>query len=427
MEKRTFRGAGTHACRAPLVALLVLAYCLTSANAESPKRLALHDALSRALAADFAVPAARARIQGAEAGVRQAGRPLNPSIGVEVENFGGSGTYQGFRSTESTFFLQQTIEVGDKRAARTGVARSELGITRARGAVRILDLFREVEVAWIDVGTSMAQVRVAEDRLAIAQRLQAEIARRGQSGRDPLFTQSRADAQVALEQIAVDQAQAAARIAKANLASYWRGNPDFDVDLNAFENAIGAADGKVFNADVAVLEAERQLAASRVGLERSRAVPDPAVRVGVRHFNDTRDAALIAGLSIPLPIFDNNQGNIQKAEAERRAAALDIASGRKTLRREIGRLQARLVASSTEARRIQSEVVPQAERAVELIREGLGRGGFSYIEFFDAQRTLNDARLRRIEALKSFHLDNATLGRLTGRHARLHQRKGSRR
>ena len=74
MEKRTFSGAGTHACRAPLVALLVLAYCLTSANAESPKRLALHDALSRALAADFAVPAARARIRGAEAGVRQAGR-----------------------------------------------------------------------------------------------------------------------------------------------------------------------------------------------------------------------------------------------------------------------------------------------------------------------------------------------------------------
>ena len=84
------------------------------------------------------------------------------------------------------------------------------------------------------------------------------------------------------------------------------------------------------------------------------------------------------------------------------------------------------MASSTEARRIQSEVVPQAERAVRLIREGLERGGFSYIEFIDAQRTLNDARLRRIEALKSFHLDNATLGRLTGRHARLNVRSGSR-
>ena len=84
------------------------------------------------------------------------------------------------------------------------------------------------------------------------------------------------------------------------------------------------------------------------------------------------------------------------------------------------------MASASEARRIQSEVVPQAERAVRLIREGLERGGFSYIEFNDAQRTLNDARLRRIEALKSFHLDNATLARLIGRHARLNVRSGSR-
>ena len=427
MRKRTFSGAGTHARRALLVALLVLACCLTSANAASAKRLTLQDALSRALAADFAVPATRARIQGAEAGIRQASRPLNPSVGVEVENFGGSGAYRGFRSPETTVFFQQTIELGNKRAARTGVARSELDTTRARGAVRVLDLLREVEIAWIEVIAATAQVRVAEDRLVIAQQLHSELARRSQAGRDPLYTQSRADAQLALEQIGVDQARAAARIARANLAGYWRGGADFDVDLNAFENAAAANDSKVFNVDVAVLEAERALATARVGLERSRAVPDPAVRVGVRHFNDTRDAALIAGLSIPLPIFDNNSGNIEKADAERRAVEFDIASGRKALKRELTRLQARLVASSTEAQRIQSEVIPQAQRAVQLIREGLERGGFSYVEFIDAQRTLNDARLRRIETLKTFHLDNATVGRLTGRHARLNTRKGSRR
>lgn len=427
MEKRTFSGAGTHARRAPLVASLVLACCLTWADAAWPRPLTLDDALSRALAADFAVPAAKARIQGAEAGIRQASRPPNPSAGVEVENFGGSGAYRGFRSPETTVFLQQPIELGGKRAARTSVARSELGTTRARSAVRVLDVLRDVEVAWIEVVVATAQVRVAEDRLVIAQQLQIEIARRAQAGRDPLFTQSRAEAQVALEQIAVDQARAAARIARTNLAGYWRGDPDFDVDLLAFENVVATISDDVFNVDVAVLEAERELAAARVGLERSRAIPDPTVRVGVRHFNDTRDSALIAGLSIPIPIFDNNLGNIQKAEAERRAAELDIASGRKALRREIIRLQARLMASSTETRRIQSEAIPQAERAVRLIREGLERGGFSYIEFFDAQRTLNDARLRRIEALKSFHLDNATLGRLTGRHVRLNTRTGNRR
>lgn len=427
MYNRTVVGASTCLRRALLVAALVLACCSIWTDRAWPRPLTLKDALSRALAADFAVPAARARIEGAEAGIRQAGRLPNPSLGVEVENFGGTGVYRGFRSSETTVFLQQQIELGDKRAARTDVARSQLGTTRARGAVRILDLFREVEVAWIEVITTAAQIRVAEDRLAIAQQLQGEIARRTEAGRDPLFTQSRAEAQVALEQIAVDQARAAARIARVNLAGYWRGSSEFDVDLDGFDNVTATIDSKVFNVDVAVLEAERELAASRVGLERSRAVPDPVVRMGVRQFNDSRDAALVAGVVIPLPLFDTNQGNIEKADAERKAAEFDIASGRKSLRREIQRLQGRLAASLTEARRIQSEVVPQAERAVQLIRGGLERGGFSYIEFIDAQRTLNDARLRRIDALKRFHLDNATLGRLTGRHARLNTGKGSRR
>ena len=427
MKKRTFLGAGAWAWRMPLVASLVLASCFVWAELTWSKPLTLTEALSRALAADFGVAATRARIRAAEAGVRQADRLLNPSVGVEVENFGGSGAYRGFRSPETTFFLQQTIELGGKRTARKGVARSEIAITRARGAVQVLDLLREVEVAWIEIAAATAQARVAEDRLVTAKQLLDEINRRARAGRDPLFTQSRAEAQVALEQIAVDQAREAARIARANLAGYWRGGADFDIDLNSFEGAVTASAGKVFDADVAVLEAERKRAVARVDVERSRAVPDPAVRVGVRHFSDTRDSALIAGLSIPIPIFDNNSDNIEKAEAERRATELEIASSRKAIRREVERLQSRLAASLTEARRIQSEVIPKAERAVRLISEGLQRGAFSYVEFVDAQRTLNDAHLRRIAALKSFHVDQAALGRLTGRHARLSPRKGGHR
>lgn len=421
MDQRTFAGAGAWAWRTWFAATLALAYSVICANADAP--LTLNDALSRALAADFAVPAARARVQGAEAGIRQANRPLNPSVGVELENFGGSGEHQGFNRLESTLFLQQTIELGNKRAARTDLARTELGATRARGAVRILDLLRQVEMAWVDVVAATAQVRVAEDRLMIAQQLQREIGRRVEAGRDPQFTKSRADAQVALEQIAVDQARATARIARANLAGYWRGSPDFEVDLNAFETAVSQIDGKTFNVDIAVLEAERETAGARIGLERSRAVPDPAVRVGVRRFNEKGDSALVAGVAVPLPIFDTNQGNIEKAQAERRAADLEVQSARRSLGRELTRLKSRLSTSAAEAKRIETEVIPRAEQAVQLVREGLERGAFSYIEFVDAQRTLNDARLRRIEALRSFHQDNATVGRLTGRHTRLNTKR----
>ena len=424
MFDRTF-GASTRARRLMLDATLVLAIYGALVGVAAAKPLSMRGALVRALASDFGASATIARIQGAEAGIRQAGRGPNPTVGADIENFAGTGTYRGMRAPQTTLYVQQPIEWGGKREARTAVAQSELEGTRMRGTLRTLDLFREVEVAWIDVVSATAQIKVAEDRLAIARQLQVEIARRAESGRDPTYLQSRAEAQVALEQIAVDQGKAAARI--ANLAGYWKGGANFEADNVAFESVAPPAEGKaIFNVDTAVLETERELAAARVTLERARGIPDPAIRIGVRHIGDTRDTALVAGISIPLPLFDNNQGNIDRAMANQRAADFDIAASKVVLRRELTRLQARMVANATEARRINAEVVPAAERAVRLIRDGMERGGFSYVEFSDAQRTLSDARLRRIEAIKAYHLDMAALNRLTGRHMNLLSRVGSR-
>ena len=120
MEKRTFSGAGTHACRAPLVALPVLACCLTSAN----------DALSRALAADFAVPAARDRIQGAEARICQ---------NRTTESFDRCGSRElrwlrhlsKFELSRNRIFFPANHRTGQPTRGSTDVARPERGTTRA--------------------------------------------------------------------------------------------------------------------------------------------------------------------------------------------------------------------------------------------------------------------------------------------------------
>lgn len=426
MFNRALRGAKTLALRTLFATACVSLFCSIAPAYAQSATLTLNDVLRKALAADYTLPAAKSRIRGAEAGVRQANRMLNPTIGVEVENFGGSGQYRGLNRNETTGFVQQIIELGNKREARTDLARTEVRAVEARGAVRVLDFLREVELVWIDVQVASAQVKVAETRLAVATQFRDEIARRSQAGRDPQYAQNRADAQVALEQISVDQAKTSLNIARTNLASYWRGSPDFDVDTVAFEDTVVRFGRGGVSAELAVSEADRQTAAARVGVERARAVPDPAVRVGVRRFGETSDAAVVAGISIPLQLFDTNKDNIARAEAERQAAELDVQTVQRGIRREFTRLKGRMTASATEARRIDAEVIPQADRAVQSIRSGLERGAFSYIEFADAQRTLNDARLRRIDALRTFHQDNAALARLTGSRSHINARKPKR-
>lgn len=382
--------------------------------------LDLGEALARASAADPAATGWDARLGAAQASVRQAGVKPNPSLGFELENLAGSGTYSVLDRTEATLSYQQTLERGGKREARIGLARAGAEVTRRRRDVRRLDLLRDVQVAYAEALAAEADLLIAEARLVAAQSAQTDVDRRVRAARDPLFAGSRAEAATAQAEIERDQARAAARNARDVVARYWGGAADFALNLETFFGAVPpSGDRAVAVADLALLEAERDVATSNVRLEQSRAVTDPTLRAGLRYFGDGNDVALVVGGTLPLRLHDNNKGAIDRAISERSAAEADITAERVLREREIARLMARMAASATESERLRAEVIPVAIRAVEQVRDGFNRGGFQYMNVADAERALADARARRVAVLRQFHLDQAALDRLTGRHAAL--------
>ena len=386
--------------------------------------LGLEDALARAAARDLNRPANAARVRAAEAAARQAAVKPNPNLAFDVENFAGSGARQLADSTETTVSYEQTFERGGKREARMGAARAEITVAGRRGEVRSLDLLRNVQTLWVEAAAAEDAVAVAEERLFVARRLEQETARRVRAARDPLFAGERARTAVAEARIAIDQAQESARNARGALAAYL-GLADVEIDREGFKRLDAEVPAPphpeaLRSADLMLLEAERDVAQARVRVEESRAVQDPTLRAGVRHFREGDDVAFVVGGSIPIG-RNANRDNVERARAERLAAEADVVAARAERDREIARLTARRRASASEVRRIDAEILPSARRAVQLVREGYNRGGgaFTYLEVAEAQRALIDARARRAELLKSFHLDGASLDRLTGRHAAL--------
>src|SRR6185369_4896340 len=67
-----------------------------------------------------------------------------------------------------------------------------------------------------------------------------------------------------------------------------------DPDVGRFDDALGRAEAEV-------------------ALEKARGVPDLAVRVGARRFVRSESNALVAEVSIPLPIFDRNTDAVSEA------------------------------------------------------------------------------------------------------------------
>lgn len=402
-----------------VLAALLLGLAPAAALAAGPP-LSLDEALRRAAAADPATTAWDARVAAAEARVRQAGVRPNPSLDLEVENFTGSGPYARLGRAETTLSYQQTLERGGKRLAREGVARASGEAQRRKRETARLDLLRDVQAAYAEALAAEAALVVAEARWAANTEALEDVSRRVKSARDPLFAGSRAEALAAQAEIDRDQARAAALNARQVLARFWGGEADFSLQAEPFFAVAAPAPGAaVASADLAVLEAERDAAQARVRLERAQQSPDPTLRAGVRYLGDSSDVAVVVGGSIPLRVFDSNRAGVEQALAERTAAEADIAVERIVREREIARLQAQMTAAARESERIRTEVIPAAIRAVAQVTEGFKRGGFQHVSVAEAERGLAEARGRRVAVLRQFHLDQAALDRLTGRHAAL--------
>jgi outer membrane protein, heavy metal efflux system len=405
---------------AALPSLPALAQTPPSAAAEAAA-LTLDGALARAAGVDPNLPGAEARVRAGSAAVRQADVRPNPTLGLMVENLPTLGGGAIIDRTETTLSFEQRFERGGDRPARVALARGEAAVVQAEAAIRRLDRLEQVQRAWAEALAAQAEFEIARERLALAERFQIEVQRRVDMARDPLFAGARAEAELAQAQIDFDQAGIQARLARATLGRFWIGASDFSLDPADFEDTSAAREvaSAAAEVDLAVLAAQRDVAQARVRMEQARATPDATVSVGVRHFWDGQDLGLVVGGSIPLGRYDRNEGAIERARFEGVAAEADMAALRQEREREIARLQVLLASRALEAQRIANETLPQAERAVVLVRDGFARGGFTYNDVISAQTALLATKARRVAVLKQFHLDRARLDRLTGAHADL--------
>ncbi|MDP3175803.1 MAG: TolC family protein, partial [Phenylobacterium sp.] len=349
--------------------------------------------------------------------IAQAGVAPNPMLVVEAENLAGSGPYGFLDRTETTLNYQQTWERGGKREARVALAERGRDAVQARALVRGLDLLAQVQKAYVEAAAAGAEAALARERLALAERVLAEVDRRVRSARDPLFAGARAQASVEEARIELRNAEAERESAHRTLASYWDGAAALELDPRALEVLASPAGPVEGVADLRLLAAERDTATARVRVERARAVQDPAWTLGLRYFREGGDVAAVAGFSLPIGRSEGYRAGLDQAQAERLAAEREIVAARLERAREAQRLSAHMASSRAEAQDVEARLIPQAERAVALVRDGFNRGGFSYIDVIEAQRALAQARERRLAALKAYHLDEAALDRLNGAHA----------
>lgn len=400
--------------KSTICAALLAGVAGLAASPSVAEPVTLEQAVERAVAAAPELAAGQAGVDAARASVRQAGVRPNPTLAVEAENFAGTGNYSVLEQPEVTVTYEQTFERGDKRAARLAYAARGVELAEAQARLARLELAQQVQRAFIDVQIADQLVWIAERRLETEKTLQTEALRRVRGYKDPLFVETRAAARVTAAELSVEAARARSQAARELLASFWDGTATAIELAGAIEKPAGTV-AALAEADADVREAAIAQASAEVVLEQSRASQDYSVSGGVRYLRATNDVALVAGVSIPLGRFDRNQGNIERAQAERRRLEAEAEANRLARLRSLASLRAEADAAARRAEGLMLKVYPQAVKTLEQVREGYNRGGFRFSDIQDAADAIVEVQEQWAEAMNAYRDAQSEIDRLTGR------------
>jgi outer membrane protein, heavy metal efflux system len=377
-----------------------------------PASLTLQQALEEAESRAPTIVAARARVEAAEARIRQAGFRSNPELSVEVENFLGTGELSGFQGTETTVAVNQRLDLGGRRRTRVTAARAELAIAQLQLAIARADLAQSVREQFARALTASERLRIAIQNEAVARELARVETILVQEGRDPPLRAVRARSAAAQAGAEVEAARAEEQAARGTLASLFGATEPPERVTGALLDLQPATVNPEQSLEVRLAEAERLRAEAEVGSQRAEARLDPAVGLGVRHARESGDVGLVAGVSMPIPVFNRNQGNIAASRAEVRAAEANLASVTATTRVRARNAIIAVEAAAARVEALERAAVPEAAEALRLTEISYREGRATMLELLDAQNAYRAVQLALAEARLAQALATAELGRV---------------
>ena len=350
----------------------------------------------------------------------QAGHLPNPEIGFEAGNVAGSGEFGGTDSAELTYSLTQTVEIGGERSARRNAAKAARGAAATALMAEQLNIKRDVRIAYYDALAKDEAVKLAVEQEQLAKYVLQTVSEQVQAAVEQEIQLSKAEVAYTTSVIARERKEHELKIAKERLAKLL-GSSTLDSSLDhahLFELKPPASieNYRVNLARIPDIQRffhVRMEKESLLNLERARTIPDPSFSFGVRDFKVSGDQAFIFSVSLPIPVFNQNRGNVARARAEAKRAVNDARQAKLILEQQLMENWEQWSTYYSEARRLRTELLPSAERAFKLARIGFAKGRFSYHEVLDAQRTLFDARSQYYDSLRRYHTARANVERLT--------------
>jgi cobalt-zinc-cadmium efflux system outer membrane protein len=405
----------THVLTAATTALFsVLAISGASAQ-PATQPLTLQDLERRALERNPTIGQARADVDAATGRVKQAGLYPNPVLSAVGEEISAGPIIRG---GEFGGGVQQRIVTAGKLSLSRKVAEQEKAITEEAANAQRQRVLNAVRSLYYQALSDQYRIQVRTNLAKLAGevvRISNELANVGQADQPDQLA-----AEVEAQRIRLDLADATDRqertwrqlgavindpsLRPAPLVGDLENVPRLDVEQALAAIYADSPDLRAANIDVNRAE---------FGLARARKekIPDIVVSGGVRHNNELLEQNIGSAIrrpvgpegffdiSIEIPIFNRNQGNVAVARAGVDRAKLDVERTRLALRSRLAEVYREYRTSLTRADQYKQEVLPKAQRAYELYLNNFRQMAAAYPQALIAQRNLFQLQDEYVNAL----------------------------
>jgi cobalt-zinc-cadmium efflux system outer membrane protein len=410
--------------RLPIVALaLVLAATALPAPAQSaaaPTPLTLDEAMRLAEAAHPSVLAREAQLAAAEGTRREAAALLfnNPELGTEGIRRRANAT--GNSWNEWSVGISQPFETGGQQAKRREAAAAGLDALRAEIDDTRRQARLEAATRFVAVLSAQRRVQLEQRSVDLFERSAQAVAKRRVAGED-----TRLDANVALveaERARNALALASERLidARSELGSAVRQPPSA---LPEVAGELGTTIDPLpyrleqLLASVQNLPRQRALAAredaarARLGVERGSRNPDVTVGVHVGRDgpSDSTERLAILSLSLPLPLFKQNDAAIGQATTDMTQAEVERAAALRDAEVRVRQLWSRLASQRERIQRLQRVLVPASTDNQQLSAKSREAGQIGLLDQLLVNRQAIDAERDLIDVLAEMHITRIEL------------------
>ena len=360
-------------------------------------------------------------LDAAKARLKQEGLWENPSFTAESENF--SGDNPGFRNTENTFWLSQPFVLGGKRDFRKGIALRELEIVQLNYDIQRCYLIQSVEEAVYDILLTQEMIKLAGQAQEIAQ----DVYKAKES---KMTEEHSAEVLLSIEielseaEMDVLNAEKDLKIAKRKLALLLGENEvlpgecketlerEYKIpEYAALKNCLLSR-----NPEILIHTIKEEQGNYILKYAKSERIPDVELSVGVRQFNEDDTYSFVGGVSVPLPLFNRNQGGIQEALINQKKLEVEKNAEINSLILELDEHYRTFSILEKEITVLKERILPKAEEMLKKIIEGYEKKEIPYIGVLEARRKHIETQKKYIETLRDFNAIIAHLERLCSSH-----------